>query len=176
LTLFLIATTGWPQNPRSKEEKSYMPAIRQELARLDLEARCDDATSSCWYNRSLDEEKGPVIKIVIHYSQQTNTIYIYIDKFIALGENQGPSLELARQLLKLNRELVTAKFEWDKPTDSVRLSATVNTDSNFDRRAFRSQLTGLLAVARKVWPTLNAYAKGQPEALMRVHEALKEQK
>jgi hypothetical protein len=125
--------------------------------------QCDDATTTCWFNKSLDEQKGPIVKIVVHYSPKTNTVYLYIDHFIPLEGGEGPPLMLARKLLELNRDLVTAKFEWDKLSDSVRLSATVNTDSNFDRRAFRSQLTGLVAVAAKLWPVLTAYAADKSE-------------
>jgi hypothetical protein len=50
--------------------------------------------------------------------------------------------------------MVTAKFEWDRASRSIRLSATINTDSNFDRRAFRSQLKGLRALAEQLLPEL----------------------
>ena len=136
------------------DTSDYMPAIRQELARLDIPVSCDEATSSCIYKKSLGD-KGPSFDIVLHYSRQTDTIYMYIDKFI-VPKDGALSCELSHRLLELNREMVTAKFEWDKGSGSVRLSAVINTDSNLDRRALRSQLVGLWSVAKKVWPTLSA--------------------
>jgi hypothetical protein len=85
-------------------------------------------------------------------------VYLSIERFIVLGEAQSPSLPLALRLLELNREMVTAKFEWDRPTSAIRLSVVLNTDSNFDRRAFRSLIVGLSGLAKKLWPELNQLA------------------
>ncbi|MCP4600542.1 MAG: hypothetical protein GY847_08425 [Proteobacteria bacterium] len=152
---FLVSLAAHAADPESSDTHNYMLAIRQELARLDIEVRCDDAISSCIYKKPL-YENGPSCDVVLHYSKNTDTIYIYIDKFIVLPKGEGPSIELSHRLLELNREMVTAKFEWDKLSNSIRLSATINTDSNFDRRALRSQLIGLLAIAKKVRPSLSA--------------------
>ncbi len=140
-----------------------MPAIRQELARLDIEVRCDDATATCACTKTLGD-KTRTYTVVVRYSRNTDTIYIYIDKFIGLTD-AGPSADLARRLLELNREMVTAKFEWDRASTSIRLSATINTDSNFDRRAFRSQLQGLWSIAEKLWPSLNALGEDSRQTI-----------
>ncbi|MCP4676741.1 MAG: hypothetical protein GY854_14755 [Deltaproteobacteria bacterium] len=153
---FLVSLLGSMAAAEPSDARDYMPAIRQELARLDIPVRCDDATSSCIYRKALSD-KGPSFDIVLRYSRRTDTIYIYIDKFI-LPKDGAPSCELSHRLLELNREMVTAKLEWDKASKSVRLSVVINTDSNLDRRALRSQLVGLWAVAKKIWPTLSALA------------------
>jgi hypothetical protein len=143
--------------PAADDAPDYMPAIRQELARLDIEADCDDAQGTCFFVRKLGDEGRP-FDVGLRYCRVTDTIYVYIDRFVALPSAEGPSLDLARRLLELNRRMVTAKLEWDRPTSSIRLSVVVNTDSNFDRRAFRSQLTGLWANAEQLLPELVSLA------------------
>ena len=160
--LVLLATPRIGMADETTQDSNYMPAIRQELTRLDLDARCDEITSLCTFVQPASEKLGEEIKVVVHLSNPTKTIYIYIDKYLLLDGDQGPSLDLSRQLLELNRQMVTAKFEWDSSTNSIRLSTTINTDSNFDRKAFRSQLKGLLAIALKVRPALRGYVKEQP--------------
>ena len=138
------------------EETGYWAAIAQELIRLDLGARCDSASLTCIYTKTLTKE-GPVFTFVLKYSKQTDSIYIYVDRFLPLSDPAGPSLILARRLLELNRDMVTAKLEWDKSAAAIQLSTFVNTDSNFDRRAFRSQLVSLWRVVEQLWPELKTY-------------------
>lgn len=137
-----------------RDEPDYMPAIRQELARLNVEANCDDATGTCFFTRQIGDG-GRTFDVGIRYCRVTDTVYVYIERFLVLPSPAGPSAELARRLLELNRRMVTAKLEWDRPTNSIRLSVVINTDSNFDRRAFRSQLLGLWANAERLWPELD---------------------
>jgi hypothetical protein len=143
-------------------ESNYFAAIGQELTRLDIEARCNETTLSCAFTRDL-EPSGPRFDVVVKYSRKTDTIYVFIDKFITLADVTGPSAALARRLLDLNREMVTAKFEWDKNTNTIRLSTSMSTDSNFDRRAFRAQVLGLLSLAQKLWPELGEGTKETKE-------------
>ncbi|MFO8072173.1 MAG: hypothetical protein R6V85_09900 [Polyangia bacterium] len=149
----------------SAEEPSrppdYMPAIRQELARLDANATCDDASATCVFTRSAKD--GRSFEIALRYSEKTRTVYIFIERYLVLDGSSGPSLELARRLLELNRRLVTAKFEWDRTGGTVRLSMVLNTDSNFDRRALRSQIEGLGTAATELWPELSTLADGSDE-------------
>ena len=51
--------------------------------------------------------------------------------------------------MELNWELLIGKFEWNPRTGEVRLGATFNTDSNFDRRAFRSIVRALDTIAAR---------------------------
>jgi hypothetical protein len=78
---------------------------------------------------------------------------------LKLESESGPSKAFALKLLSLNSEMVTAKFEWNQTENAVRLSTTLNTDSNLDRRAFRSQIMGLLEVAEKLLPNLQELAR-----------------
>ncbi len=138
------------------EDRGYLTAIKQELARLDMTARCDDAGQSCFITHPVKNSSTPELHLVIKYSAATDTVYLYVDRFIELTDDSELNASLATRLLALNSELVTAKFEWDRAGQAVRLSTVLNTDSNFDRRAFRSQLLGLLKVATRLWPELNA--------------------
>ena len=72
-----------------------------------------------------------------------------------LEDAQSPPEPLALRLLELNREMVAAKFEWDRTRSTIRLSVVLNTDSNFDRRAFRSLIEGLKGLAQNLWPELS---------------------
>jgi hypothetical protein len=157
-----ILLPGRPQAAPDKDERpDYMPAIRQELARLNIEANCDDTTGTCSFTKKIGED-GRVFDIGLRYCRTTDTIYTYIERYLELTDPNGPSHALALRLLELNRRMVTAKLEWDRPTNSIRLSVVTNTDSNFDRRAFRSQLTGLMANAARLWSELSSLARGTP--------------
>ena len=57
--------------------------------------------------------------------------------------------------MELNWELLVGKFEWNPRTGEVRLSAVLNTDSNFDRRAFRSIVHALDSIAVRYYRELH---------------------
>jgi hypothetical protein len=138
---------GEPASPGA----DYFPAIRQELARMNVSTRCDDGLSTCVFPGF----PGPperALQVAVKYSARSNTVYIYVDHFIEVTQEGGPSKALALRLLSLNNEMITAKFEWYEATKVFRLSTVLNTDSNFDRKAFRSQVKGLLQVAETLWP------------------------
>ncbi len=147
----------------------YLQAMQQELARLSLQANCDTSISTCVFtNTSRDGSSS--LDVTVRYSGATQTVYIYIGRFLSLEDSAGPSLELSRKLLELNRQMVTSKLEWDRTTNTIRMSVVLNTDSNFDRKAFRSQIKGLLSNARKILPTLETLAglNGKPAEALHV--------
>ncbi len=151
LSSFVARTTSAQQT--SKKGSGYLLAVRQELARLNLEADCQQSSATCVFAQKIGEgEKGH--KVFVSYSSENDIVYIYVERFLVLDNCDGPSLELCRKLLELNRKMVTAKLEWNKVDCTIRLSNTINTDSNFDRRAFRSQVQGLLATAKSILPSL----------------------
>ena len=49
--------------------------------------------------------------------------------------------------MELNWQMLLGKFEWDPTDGEVRLAMILNTDSNFDRRAFRSAVRDIVQVA-----------------------------
>ena len=142
-------------------DPGYMIAIRQEIARLNIDAVCDDRAGTCVFATTLGEE-GPTLDVTIRLSFATHTVYIYIERFIEIDTPKGPGLELARLLLAYNRQMVTSKLEWDESTATIRISVVLNTDSNFDRKAFRSQLLGMLSNARRIRPAIIETMKTAP--------------
>ncbi|MDJ0765715.1 MAG: hypothetical protein QNJ97_22215 [Myxococcota bacterium] len=157
LALIPLSAVADADDRPPKETADYFFAVRQELARLDVACQCDDAGRTCHCPRTLGnggDGGGRPLELTVQTSRSTRTVYLCINRFIVLQHGDGPSVELARKLLALNREMVTAKFEWDPGTQAIRLSATINTDSNFDRRAFRSQLQGLWRLAERLQPIL----------------------
>lgn len=135
----------------SSQNIDYLYAVQQELTRLGFTPTCNTASDRC----TTPVEQGPSfpdIDLTVRYSKETDTIYIGFDRFVVLDTDIAPSLALT--LLRLNHEMVSAKFSWNSDTLAIQLSASINTDTNFDRRAFRSQITGLLEIAKRIRPTL----------------------
>ena len=72
------------QKPAEPEGADYLPAVRQELARLDLHAVCDDATRTCTFRREVED--GPGFDFVVRLSPATRTVYIYIERYLDLPD------------------------------------------------------------------------------------------
>lgn len=118
----------------------YALAIENELANMGLVAHCASVSSTrhrCSYPSRLSTlPNTPSFQLL--YSDETDTVYFYVERFLVLPP-EGPKTDaVLRRLMELNAELLIGKFEWNPRTGEVRLSAILNTDSNFDRRAFRS--------------------------------------
>jgi len=135
----------------------YFPVVREELARLDLRAVCDDVTATCSFTRL--RRDGAEFEVGVRWGVATGTVYLYIERFLVLDDPDGPSPALARRLLELNRRLVTGKFEWERERNTIRLTAVLNCDSNFDRKAFRSVVRGLWSAAERLWPELDELSR-----------------
>jgi hypothetical protein len=152
LSLMLTLPSAGDANV-STDKSSYLSAILQELSRLGMKAQCDTVTNTCRYVTDITVAER-TLELTIRHSPQTDTIYICFEQFLPFFAEDAPSQSLALKLLALNREMVTAKFEWDEETRTIRLSTVLNTDTNLDRRAFRSQVVGLIQIARTVAPKL----------------------
>jgi len=140
-----------------KQPPRYLEAVRQELARLGVDATCAAGAGVCSFRRRLPG-LGIDLDATVACSDQTSTVYVAIPRFLALGGEEGPPAALARRLLDLNRRLVTSKLEWDPLSRSIRLTTVLSTDSSFDRRAFRSQVLALFAAAERLLPELEVLA------------------
>lgn len=81
------------------------------------------------------------------YSDVTDTVYVFVDHYTTVARSAATADALARRLLDLNWEMLVGKFEWSPASGEVRLGAVLNTDSNFDRRAFRGVLRTVLRLA-----------------------------
>lgn len=152
--LYTVPAVSFAAEPvAATPSPDYFPVVKQELARLQTTARCNDITAVCILEIRLAPEMSPM-ELTVRYSRATDTVYMLIDKFIVIPPGEAPTPALLLKLLSLNGELVTSKFEWQASANAVRLSTVMSCDANFDRRAFRSQYTGLLQVAQKLRPEL----------------------
>jgi hypothetical protein len=137
----------------------YLEPVRQELARLGYAAACEPDKGVCSFRVEL-EGLGTEVEAIAALNDATNTVYVAIPRFLPISLRDGPPLALARRLLDLNRRLVSSKLEWDALSGSVRLSTVLATDSQFDRKAFRSQVRALFAAAARLLPELEAIEGG----------------
>jgi len=83
------------------------------------------------------------------YSDETDTVYVYLERYAMLPPDDPHSAALLRRMMELNWQLLVGKLEWSARSGEVRLSAVLNTDSNFDRRALRSIVLALGATANR---------------------------
>jgi hypothetical protein len=144
--------------PAVEGQPRYLPAIQAELEAMGVaELSCtanDDERGACHF-RSTGTETERELDVQLAYSDVTDTIYLYVNQFLSAptdGEHTDP---LLRRLMELNWTMLLGKFEWDPTDGEVRLAIVLNTDSNFDRRAFRSGVRALTALADRYYPELH---------------------
>ena len=129
----------------------YLPAVRQELERLELAPDCQSegrARARCVVRLDADRE----LRVVV--SEETQTVYVALPDLGVIAPD-GPDTDARlRRLAELDWDLLGSKLEWDPHSGAVRLSAVLRTDSNFDRQAFRVVVRALTAHARRLKPML----------------------
>jgi hypothetical protein len=138
LALWPVFTHAQDASPR------YAEALSSELAALGLHAECTQPSSTsfaCSYpaRSSLDRTD---LTAHAHYDDTTDTVYLYVP-LLSIAETSARLPAVLRRAMELNYELLSAKLEWNPASAELRLSAVLHTDSNFDRRAFRSLLRSL---------------------------------
>jgi hypothetical protein len=105
-------------------------------------------------------------EVIVRVSPSTATVHMFIEPLVRIESPGGLTLELARTLLELSAQLVTAKLEWRPAQNAVVLSTFVGTDSNFDRAAFRAQLLALIeageALRPKILSLLSSFGDEEP--------------
>lgn len=143
-------------------EPRYLPAIREELTKLGLRATCTAESPTrgrCHYTHA-SERAGTRFDMWIEYSDDSDTIYHYANRYLSMPAN-GPHVDaVLRRLMNLNWSMLIGKFEWDAEDGEIRLSAIENTDSNFDRRAFRSTVQAHHNLAERYYRDLDAMIRG----------------
>lgn len=140
----------------------YLGAMRSELDAMRVRgASCeavDPQRARCSFT-ARGITTGQDFPVRLLYSDRTDTIYVYIQRFLRVppdGENTGAVL---RRLMELNWTILLGKFEWDSTDGEVRLAMILNTDSNFDRRAFRSAVRGIGQLADRYYLELTRLAR-----------------
>ncbi|MCC7540172.1 MAG: YbjN domain-containing protein [Deltaproteobacteria bacterium] len=134
----------------------YYAAMQAELQALGAGAQCRAHSAQlahCAF-RHTGTGSGRTFAIHLTYDDESDTIYVYVDRFLIAPESAETTPRLLRQLMSVNWDMLIGKFEWDRTDGEVRLSAVMNTDSNFDRRAFRSTVRGIQALADRHYPDL----------------------
>jgi hypothetical protein len=136
----------------------YLAAMRDELTAMGVaDAACeaiDAQRAHCrisHHGASTDRE----YEVNLAYSDVTDSIYIHVDRYLVAASDGAHTDAVMRRLMELNWTMLLGKFEWDPTDGEVRLATIVNTDSNFDRRAFRSAVRSLGALADRYYGELN---------------------
>ncbi|MFO0686550.1 MAG: hypothetical protein U0234_31105 [Sandaracinus sp.] len=136
----------------------YLAAMRAELAAMGIEDAACEATDAQRAHCRLTQSGGTTdraYEVHLAYSDVTDTIYAYIDRYLVAPGDGEHTDALMRRLMELNWTMLLGKFEWDPTDGEVRLAMVLNTDSNFDRRAFRSTVRALTALADRHYGELN---------------------
>lgn len=140
----------------------YADAVARELTAMGLAPVCE-VTSATRYEcaylaRSSESERTLPARAV--YSDDTDTVYFYVEHFLLAPASAPGTPGLLRRLMELNWAMLTGKFEWNAEDGEVRLGAVLHTDSNFDRRAFRSVVLALDTTVARYRAELHALQAG----------------
>ncbi len=145
----------------------YLEAMRTELTAMDVRgAECEAADAlraQCRFvTRGITTEREFTVHAI--YSDRTDTIYLYIERFLVVPADGATTNAVLRRLMELNWDILLGKLEWDSTDGEVRLGMVVNTDSNFDRRAFRSAVRGIGQLADRYYGELDRLLRGRAPA------------
>jgi hypothetical protein len=142
--VWLLWPALWPALSSAQDSPRYAEALANELAALGLHAECTQPSPTsyaCSYpaRSSLDRTD---LTAHAHYDDTSDTIYLYVP-LLSIAESSKALPAVLRRAMELNWELLSAKLEWNAQSAELRLSSVLHTDSNFDRRAFRSLVRAL---------------------------------
>lgn len=142
----------------------YLAAMRAELEHMGVEGFACNATDAQRATCELTQRGASSrreFRIRAAYSDRTDTVYVYVERFLVAPQDGATTDALMRRLMELNWQMLLGKLEWDPSDGEVRLAMVLNTDSNFDRRAFRSAIRGLTQLADRYWSELDRVQRGQ---------------
>lgn len=145
----------------------YLQAMQGELEAMRMQgAACetvDVQRARCEFT-ARGVSTGREFAVHAVYSDRTDTIYLYVDRFLVVPADAPSSGPVLRRLMELNWAFLLGKLEWDSTDGEVRLAMVLNTDSNFDRRAFRSAVRGVIALADRYWGELDRLQRAAAQA------------
>lgn len=148
LVLCSTSAHAAPDAAASKPAPRYAEALRAELGAMQLAAECAQQPSGS-FDCTFPAPSAPTSRMHAVYSDATDTVYVYVERYAMLPPEGARTATLLRRMMELNWQLLVGKLEWSARTGEVRLSAVLNTDSNFDRRALRSIVLALDEVATR---------------------------
>jgi hypothetical protein len=149
--------TAATASAHAQTDPRYFGQIRAELQAMGMPAQCAAASAQAGSCRvtaagatgNPNVAPGRRFVMGLDYSDVTDTVYVYIDHYTTLRGDAPNAAATFRRLMEINWEMLVGRFEWSAQTGELRLSATLNTDSNFDRRAFRGVVRALLRLAER---------------------------
>lgn len=151
----------------AQAEPRYLNQLRAELQAMGIAAQCAPASSQAGVCRAVASSApagapgGRRYTLVLEYSDQTDTVYIFLERYATLPADAPTAPAAFRRFAEINWEMLTGKLEWSARTGEVRLGAVMHTDSNFDRRAFRGVVRSVLRLGDR-YATEIAQITGRP--------------
>jgi hypothetical protein len=147
----LLLLAAVPRAAQSAAAPRYAAAIEAELRNMAIAAQCATESASRHHCRTPRPTAVAASELWLHvvYSDDSDTIYFYLERYLVVPSDDPRAATVLRRLMELNWDLLVGKFEWNPRTGEVRLAAILNTDSNFDRRAFRSIIGALDTIAAR---------------------------
>lgn len=134
----------------------YVTQMQAELQAMGLSPQCTTSNAQAGSCTTRASAPPPAANgqpsrrrfvLSLQYDDNSDTIYVYVDHYGSIRADAGNALSVFRRLLEMNWEMLVARFEWSSVSGEIRLSAVLNTDSNFDRRAFRGVVRSVLRLA-----------------------------
>jgi hypothetical protein len=146
--LTVLPAAAAPPAPDSAEAPRYAGALQAELVAMQREPNCLPEARGRFHCSFAGEtaDNGTMHAV---YSDETDTIYVYVERYAMLPPEDPHTAAMLRRMMELNWQLLVGKLEWSARSGEVRLSAVLNTDSNFDRRALRSIVLALGSAATR---------------------------
>lgn len=157
------APTNAP-SPTPANAPRYLEAIRNELRALGARADCSARSATraeCSMSVTLSGSERS-FDLRLTYSDETDTIYMFIPRYLVAAPTAPTTPSVLRRLMELNWELLLGKLEWNSSDGEVRLAMVLNTDSNFDRRTFRSAFRSLVSTADRLFRELHGASNALP--------------
>jgi hypothetical protein len=143
----------------AQAQPRYLAQMQAELQAMALAPQCAPTSATvgaCTIRAQAvgadgrtPNPNGRRFVVSMTYDDGSDTIYLYIERYATLRADAANASQVMRRLLELNWEMLASRVEWSPSTGEVRMSSLMHTDSNFDRRAFRSVLRSLLRSAER---------------------------
>jgi hypothetical protein len=143
----------------AQAQPRYLAQMQAELQAMGMAPQCAPTSATvgaCTIRAQAPGADGrtpnPTARrfvVSMTYDDGSDTIYLYIERYATLRADAANAAQATRRLLELNWEMLASRVEWSPSTGEVRMSSLMHTDSNFDRRAFRSVLRSLLRSAER---------------------------
>ncbi len=157
LTAVCCATTGLlPAIAHAQAQPSprYLTQMQAELQAMNLTPQCaaTSSQSGACSLRAVAPATGSTpsnrrFYLALTYDDRSDAIYVFFERYATLRADAPNAAAVTRRLLEMNWEMLIGKFEWSSSSGEIRLSTVLHTDSNFDRRAFRSIVHSMLRLA-----------------------------